>query len=59
VRLDPRNAESHNNLGLALLGSGRARESIQHFATALELKPDLAVARQNLERAQATAGSGR
>ena len=46
-------AEAHNNLGLALLASGKARESIPEFEVALRLKPALKGTSDNLRRAQA------
>jgi tetratricopeptide (TPR) repeat protein len=53
IRLDPNIAEAHNNLGLVLLMQGNPEKSIPHFSTALRLKPDLKVAQDNLNRAQA------
>ena len=52
LRLNPGSAEAHNNLGLVLLASGKPDESAAHFSTALRLKPDLAVAQENLRHAQ-------
>ena len=52
LRLNPNSAEAHNNLGVVLLRLGKAEESIPHFSTAIQLKPELAVARDNLKRAQ-------
>ena len=49
----PDSAEAHNNLGLVLLASGKARESIPEFEAALRLKPELKVAADNLHCAQA------
>ena len=59
LRLNPNNAETHNNFGLALLASGNARESIQEFEMALRLNPELKSAADNLRRAQAQWGSQR
>ena len=59
LRLNPNNAEAHNNLGLALLASGKARESIAEFEAAMHLKPELKGAADNLQRAQAQLGSQR
>jgi len=53
LRLNPNNAETHANLGLALLASGKPRESIPEFEMALRLKPELTGAADNLRRAQA------
>ena len=57
--LNPNSAETHNNLGLALLASGKAQESIPEFEVALRLKPELKGAADNLRRAQAQSGSQR
>jgi tetratricopeptide (TPR) repeat protein len=57
--LNPNSAETHSNLGLALLGSGKARESIPEFELALRLKPELKGAADNLQRAQTQLGSQR
>jgi len=43
-----RAAEAHNDMAVALLQSGKAREAIGHFEQALWLKPDLAEADYNL-----------
>jgi hypothetical protein len=44
---------------LALLASGKARESIPEFEMALRLKPELKGAADNLQRAQAQLSSQR
>ena len=59
LRLNPNSAEAHNNLGLALLASGKARESIAEFETAMRLKPQLKGTSENLQRAQAQLSSQR
>jgi tetratricopeptide (TPR) repeat protein len=59
LRVNPNNAEAHANLGLALLDSGKARESIPEFEAALRLKPELKGAADKLQRAQAQSGSQR
>ena len=59
LRLNPNSAEIHNNLGLALLASGKARESIPEFEAALHLKPELKGVADNLQRAQAELGPQR
>ena len=51
--MNPNNAEAHANLALALLASGKPRESIPEFETALRLNPQLTGAADNLRRAQA------
>ena len=53
LRLNPNSAEAHNNLGLVLFASGKEEEGVREFSTALRLKPNLAVARDSLERARA------
>jgi tetratricopeptide (TPR) repeat protein len=57
--MNPNNAEAHGNLGLALLASGKAQESIPEFELALRLKPELKGAADNLRRAQAQLSSQR
>jgi superkiller protein 3 len=52
VRLDPANAEAYNALGVALAKAGRIGEAMVQFSRAVELAPDFAAARQNLERAR-------
>ncbi len=42
-------ASVHNNLGHALLRTGREREARLHFEKALEISPGYAMARKNLE----------
>ncbi len=59
LRLNPDSAETHANLGLALLASGKPQESIPEFEMALRLKPELTGAADNLRRAQAQLGSQR
>jgi tetratricopeptide (TPR) repeat protein len=39
VRLDPRNAEGHSNLGVVLQAQGRLAEGMQYLRTAVRLKP--------------------
>jgi hypothetical protein len=48
-----------HNLGLALLASGKPRESIPQFQVALRLKPELKGAADNLQRPQTELGSQR
>ena len=45
--------EAHNNLGVALAQQDKLREAIAHFKKALQLKPDYAQARSNLDNATA------
>jgi Flp pilus assembly protein TadD len=49
AKLKPDDAEIHNNLGAALVRTGRVGEGIAEFEHALRLKPDYAEARTNLE----------
>jgi tetratricopeptide (TPR) repeat protein len=41
-------ADAHYNSGVALQGSGRVQEAMQQYEEALRLKPDYAMARNNL-----------
>jgi Tfp pilus assembly protein PilF len=52
LRLNPNSAETHEALGVALAKSGKPEESIPHFLAALRIRPDWALARDNLKRAQ-------
>jgi tetratricopeptide (TPR) repeat protein len=52
LRFNPNSADAHN-LALALLASGKARDSIPEFEAALRLDPELNGATDNLRRAQA------
>jgi Flp pilus assembly protein TadD len=52
LRLDPNGAETHEALGVVLAMSGKAEEGIPHFWAAIRLKPDWALAQDNLKRAQ-------
>jgi len=47
LELDPRNAQAHHNLGIALLWQGNLPEGMTHLQKALELDPDLSEARDN------------
>ena len=53
LRLRPRDAEIHTNLGMALVSLGRVGEGIDQFHLALEVNPDYAAARANLRTATA------
>jgi protein O-mannosyl-transferase len=50
------NSVAHNNLGAAVLDSGRVDEAIAHFKTALEINPRNAFAYNNLGSAMIQAG---
>jgi Tfp pilus assembly protein PilF len=56
LRIDPKNAETRNTAGSALLSVGRVSEAMDQFRLALELKPDYENARFNLARALIRAG---
>lgn len=47
---------AHNNLGLLLADEGRFDEAMQHYRSAIAVKPDDAFARNNLGRALAATG---
>ena len=51
VALRPDDAMLRNNLGLALLELGRTAEAAEQFAKAVRIAPDFAEARENLVRA--------
>lgn len=56
VRLAPEDPLARNNLALALVRTGAAREGIEHLETAVELDPEYRDARLNLAAALAEAG---
>jgi tetratricopeptide (TPR) repeat protein len=47
----PRKARAHNNAGYAYQLAGDLDRAIDHFRTALSLKPDFAIAQENLRLA--------
>jgi Flp pilus assembly protein TadD len=47
----PDDPEIHNNLGVALLHSGKTEQAIGHFNTARKIRPNYIEARQNLQKA--------
>jgi Flp pilus assembly protein TadD len=53
LRLNPNNADAHNELGALLANRGEIAEAIPHFEQALRLDPNHAGARENLRRARA------
>src|SRR5262249_16815648 len=56
LRLDPRFAVAHNNLGLALKAKGKPDEAIDHYRQAVRLDPKLDQAHDNLREALLRAG---
>jgi len=48
LRLNPAYAKAHNNLGNALLQTGRAAEAIDHYNEALRIYPNSVDAHNNL-----------
>jgi Flp pilus assembly protein TadD len=59
LRLNPSSATAHYDLGMVLLKLGKTEESIPHFSAAIRLKPDWALPRENLKRAQEQSDSHR
>jgi tetratricopeptide (TPR) repeat protein len=51
VTINPKFADAHYNLGVALAKQGRLDESIRHFTKALQADPGLVEARKALEAA--------
>jgi len=56
VEISPDDAQAHSNLGAMLAGEGRLDEAIRHFEKAVEILPNDARVRQNLERARSERG---
>jgi protein O-mannosyl-transferase len=52
LKQDPQLAEAHNTLGELLLRQERWAEAVAQLQEAVRLKPDFAVARRNLDRAE-------
>jgi len=48
LRINPDNAEAHDNLGNTLLQTGRTLEAIDQYKQAVRLNPNYADARSNL-----------
>jgi tetratricopeptide (TPR) repeat protein len=48
VEIEPGYADAQDNLGIALLQTGKVDEAIPHFQKAVELKPDFGDAQENL-----------
>jgi 2-polyprenyl-3-methyl-5-hydroxy-6-metoxy-1,4-benzoquinol methylase/tetratricopeptide (TPR) repeat protein len=57
LKLFPAHAETNRMLGAALMAQAKAVEAIPYFERAVELRPDLPVAYEDLGRAQAAAGN--
>ncbi len=49
LSLDDTNPYAHNNLGVLLQRQGKRREARKEFEVALQLRPEMEIARQNLE----------
>ena len=52
LRISPHDAQSHNNLGVALAEQGRLEEAVVHFTEALRIDPNFKEAQRNLELSQ-------
>ena len=50
IEINPRHADAHRNLGVALGFQGRVDEAIREVQAALRLQPDSAEAREQLAR---------
>src|SRR5262249_49967828 len=48
IALDPKYAQAHNNLGIALQGKDQVEEAIASFRKAIALDPKYAIAHNNL-----------
>lgn len=55
-RIDPSDADAHNNLGVVYYRRGLVVEAIAEFARALELDPKMQIAQRNLEIAYRDSG---
>lgn len=56
LRVDPNDAELHDDVALLYMGVGQMAPAVRHFEASVALKPDSAAARFNLGTAQAQAG---
>ncbi len=56
IAVEPRVAESHNNLGTALAARGREAEAFDHFSEAVRLKPEYEDALSNMANGLITRG---
>jgi tetratricopeptide (TPR) repeat protein len=50
IRLDPRNADAHNGLGICLASKGLPAKAVAEFETAVGLRPSFAAAELNWSR---------
>src|SRR5262249_42403494 len=57
LRIEPRYAEAHNKLGVALAAEGNLTEAIAHYREAVHFKPILHEAHVNLGNAMASLGN--
>ena len=53
LRLNPDNADAHNDLGKVFAIRGNLVQAVAHFERALRLNPNHAEAQKNLKRARA------
>ncbi|OFW46688.1 MAG: hypothetical protein A3J29_00905 [Acidobacteria bacterium RIFCSPLOWO2_12_FULL_67_14b] len=56
LKVDPRDAELHDDVALLYLGLGQAADAVRHFQASAALKPELAAAHFNLGTVLAQAG---
>ncbi|MGE0865223.1 MAG: tetratricopeptide repeat protein [Vicinamibacterales bacterium] len=56
LRVDPNDAELHDDVALLYMGVGQMAPAVRHFEASVALKPDSAAARFNLGTALAQAG---
>ena len=56
LRIDPRSAPAHNNLGLARKALGQLDVAAEHYQEAIQLDPELAPAHHNLGETLAADG---
>jgi len=52
LRLNPNNAEAHDQLGLVFLATREPGKALEEFTAASQLKPDLAGLEDNLREAR-------
>lgn len=54
IRLDPRNADAHLNLGNVLLEMKNIKQAVEHYQSALQIRPEFPAALRGLAKADAT-----